>query len=231
MTDVTKVGGVASQLVNRPTPSQKDAQKAAGTGDDAKTGGAKSTSETFRLPGALSGGEAKALSAAEALKAVFTSLNKAFSEAEDTPPQSGSDLESLLSEIKVAAPFLDRVLAARKDELISNDDTAGLQALDETLAEAATSIADARAQLEELAGGLPDEDVAEDPAVTQALNAILGEGRDIPVFSSEELREGRSEFIALVFDDIADAVGRHQNAGAQAASFTLSSLGGANLTA
>jgi len=231
MTDVTKVGGVNPQLASRPIPPSKDASKATGTGDDAKAGEAQAASETFRLPGALSGGEPKPVSAAEALKAVFASLSKAFSEAEDSPPASGAALEALLSDLKVAAPFLDRVLAARKNELTVAGDANGLQALDATLAEAEDALSGARAQLEEVADGLPDEAAAEDPAVTAALNAILGEGRDIPVFSADELREGRREFISLVFDDIADAVGRHRNAGVQTASFTLGALGGANLTA
>lgn len=227
MTDVTKVGGAPPQAVNRPTPPQKDAKTGAGE----KTGAAERTSETFRLPDAFSDGGSEAVTAAEALKAVFTSLTEAFSEAEDNPPATGGALEDLLSEIKVAAPFLDRVLAARKEELLAEGDTAGLQELDATLAEAEAAIADARAGLETAADALPDEDVVEDPAVTAALNAILGEDREIPAFSADELREGRQEFISLVFDDIADAIGRHRNAGAQTASFTLNALGGTNLTA
>ena len=229
MTDVTKVGGAPPQLANRPTPSSKDAQKP--SADDAKTGDASAASETFRLPGSLSGGEGQALTAAEALKAVFASLTKAFSDAEDNPPQSGDALEKLLSDIKVAAPILDRVIAARKDELTAQDDQAGLQALQATLAEAEEALADARAKLEELAGGLPAEEVVEDAEVTAALNAILGEDREIPAFSPEELQEGRLEFIALVFEDIAETIGRHQAAGTQSAAYTLSALGGTNLTA
>jgi hypothetical protein len=231
MTDVTKVGGVTPQLANRPAAPPKDAQKAAKSGGEAKAEATQSASETFRLPGTLSAGQGGEVSSEEALRAVFDSLSKAFSEAEDNPPASGAALEALLSDIKVAAPFLDRVLAARKEELNAAGDGEGLQALNAALSEAETLIADARAQLEEVAGGLPDEAVEEDPAVTAALNAILGEGREIPTFSADELREGRQEFIALVFDDIADAIGRHQNAGVQQASYTLGSLGGANLTA
>ncbi len=227
MTDVTKVGGAPPQTVNRPNPPQKDAKTGAGE----QTGTAERTSETFRLPGVFSDGENNALTAAEALKAVFTSLTEAFAEAEENPPATGGALEDLLSEIKVAAPFLDRVLAARKEELLAEGDTAGLQELDAKLADAETAVADARAGLEAAANALPDEEVAEDPAVTAALNAILGEDREIPEFSADELREGRQEFISLVFDDIADAIGRHRNDGAQTASFTLNALGGTNLTA
>ena len=231
MTDVTKVGGVASQLANRPVPPSKSTDKSAAPGDDTKAGDAKGASATFNLPSAISGGETKEVSAAEALKTVFASLSKAFSEAEDNPPASGAALEALLSDLKVAAPFLDRVLAARKSELTAAGDTEGLKTLDATLAEAEASLADARTQLEGVADEVPDEEVVEDPAVTAALNAILGEGREIPAFSADELREGRKEFVALVFDDIADSIGRHRSAGVQAASYTLSTLGGANLTA
>lgn len=231
MTDVTKVGGVNPQLTNRPIPPSKDASKATGTGGDAKTGEAEAASESFRLPGALSGGKTEDVSAAEALKTVFASLSKAFSDAEDTPPGSGAALEALLSDLKVAAPFLDRVIAARKSELTSAGDTEGLKALDATLAEAEAALAEARGQLEDVADTLPDEPAVEDPAVTAALNAILGEGRDIPAFSADELREGRKEFIALVFEDIADTIGRHRNAGVQAATYTLSALGSTNVTA
>ncbi|MAN79804.1 MAG: hypothetical protein CMM77_14760 [Rhodospirillaceae bacterium] len=231
MTDVSKVGGVTSQFVNRPIPPSKSTEKSAATGDDAKAGEAKGAPATFNLPSAISGGETKEVSAAEALETVFASLSKAFSEAEDTPPGSGAALEALLSDLKVAAPFLDRVLAARKSELTAAGDTEGLKTLDSTLAEAEATLADARTQLEGVAGDVPDEEVVEDPAVTAALNAILGEGRDIPAFSADEVHEGRKEFVALVFDDIADSIGRHRNTGLQTASYTLNALGGANLTA
>lgn len=231
MTDVTKVGGVASQFVNRTPPPPKDSQKTAGTGGDAKTDETESASETFQIPKALSGGETKSVSAAEALEAVATSLNKALTEARDNPPKSGAELEALLSDIKVAAPFLDRVLAALKEEMTAAGDTEGLQALGATLAEAEAAISEARAQLEEVSDGLPDEETVEDPVVTAALNAILGEDRDIPVFSAGELREGRKEFIAMVFDDIVDVIGRQRSAGVQTASYTLSAFGGTNLTA
>ena len=288
MTDVTKVGGVASQLINRPVPPSKSTDKSAAPGDDTKAGEAKGAPATFNLPSAISGGETKEVSAAEALKTVFASLSKAFSEAEDNPPASGAALEALLSDFKVAAPFLDRVLAARKSELTAAGDTEGLKTLDATLAEAEASLADARTQLEGVADAVPDEEAVEDPAVTAALNAILGEGREIPAFSADELREGRKEFVALVFertqlegvadavpdeeavedpavtaalnailgegreipafsadelregrkefvalvfDDIADSIGRHRNAGVQTASYTLGAFGGANLTA
>ncbi|MEQ8804749.1 MAG: hypothetical protein RLO05_12525 [Rhodospirillales bacterium] len=222
---------MAPQLANRPIPPSKSTDKSAATGDDTKAGEAKGASATFSLPSAISGGETKEVSAAEALKTVFASLSKAFSDAEDNPPASGAALEALLSDLKVAAPFLDRVLAARKSELTADGDTEGLKTLDATLAEAEASLADARTQLEGVAEGVPDEEVVEDPAVTAALNAILGEGRAIPAFSADELREGRQEFIGMVFDDIADSIGRHRSAGVQAASYTLSTLGGASLTA
>jgi len=229
MTEVGKVGVPNPALVNRTTPQSKtDAAKT-----DAKDGadGTARASETFRLPGAFSAGQAGSVSAEDALRTVLDGLKARIAGTDAAPPTSGSALENLLSEIKVAAPFLDRVLAARKDELLANDDTGGLAALDSTLEEAEAALANTRASLEALAGTLPDEAAADDPALAGALATILGEGHEIPAFSADEIREGRQEFIALVFDDIGDALSRHRGAGSHAASFTLSTLGGANLTA
>ncbi|MEK9671223.1 MAG: hypothetical protein VW268_01800 [Rhodospirillaceae bacterium] len=221
MTDVTKVGGPNPQPVSRPASPSKSA-----TTDNAdKSGDAKAASAAFRLPETLASGHTGPASAADALRTVLQSLNAHFAGLDSNPPANGGALEDLLSEIKVAAPVLDHILAARRGELEGDAD--GLKALDDQLGRAEGSIADARDRLEVLAGDLADGGAIDDPDVANALTAVLGAGRDIPQFSAEELRKGRVEFIALVFDDIADAVGRHRGQGASGPSFTLASLGGA----
>lgn len=229
MTDITKVGGHVPTPVSRPLPSKSSKT------DDAPSSasGSTSTAAQFRLPDVLAGaGQAgQPLSAADALKAVLDNLSARFGSATDSPPASGSDLESLLGDIKIAAPVLDRVLAARKDELLSSGDQSGLASLDATLASAQDALGQAQSDLEGVSEGLPDETPEQDPALTAALNAVLGDGHTVPTFSAEDLRAGRKEFIGLVFGDITDAISRHRGNDAVAASYTLSSLGGANLTA
>ena len=235
MTDVTKVGGNIPSPVNRPSSTKSSkaesgSSQASGTSKASETA---STSETFRLPPGVAGADnaGKSLSAAAALDAVLSNLQDTFGAVGDNPPATGADLENLLSNIKVAAPVLDKILAARKNELIASGDQSGLSALDSTLAGAQDAVSQAQSGLESLAANLPSDTPQEDPALTAALNAVLGEGHSIPTFSADELQQGRQEFVGLVFGDITDAIGRHRGADAQAASYTLSSLGGANLTA
>ncbi len=231
MTDVTKVGGLNPQLVNRPAPPPKDASKAGATDESAKSEQAQGPAATFRLPKIFAGDETGEVSAEQALNTVFEGLSQAFADAEENPPASGAALEALLSDIKVAAPFLDRLIAARKNELATAGDTEGQKALEDTLAQAEVAVTEAQKKLEALSDGLPDEEPAEDPAVTAALNAILGADREIPAFSADELREGRKEFVSMVFEDIADAIGRHRATDVQAAAYTLSALGGTSISA
>lgn len=227
MTDIGKVGAPNPALINRPIPQSKTDAAKTDTKDGA--GDVARTAATFRLPSALSAGQTGPASAEDSLRTILDGLKARFAGVDEKPPANGGALEDLLSDIKVAAPILDRVLAARKDELIGDAD--GLAALDSVLAEAGAAVSDARAVLEGLSGGLSDEAEIEDPALAGALNAVLGEGREIPAFSADDIRAGRQEFIALVFDDIADALSRHRGTGTLAPSFTLSTLGGANLTA
>lgn len=229
MTDVSKVGAGIPPSVNRPS-APKTSKPDGGT---EKATGGNAVAKTFQLPAGLLGPDHPGgpMTAQEALKAVLQGLDQKLSSLGDNPLTSGSQLEALLGDIKLAAPVLDRVLSARKDELLAAGDTEGLASLDATLADAQSKLDEARADLEAAAATLPDEEVAEDPELAAALSAVLGAGREIPAFSADEVREGRQEFIALVFDDIAEAISRHQGSQAQAPSYVLANFGGTSLTA
>lgn len=229
MSDVSKVGAAVPPPVNRAIPPKTSKSD----GGSEKAAGSEAAAQTFRLPEGLAGPErpGQPLTAREALEAVLQGLSQKFAALGENPPASGAALEDLLGEIKLAAPVLDRVLSARNDELLAAGDTEGLAALEATLADAQAKLDEARADLEAAAAALPDEQATEDPELAAALNAVLGAGREIPAFSADEIREGRQEFIGLVFDDIADAISRHRGSGAQVPSFVLANLGGTSLTA
>ena len=233
MTDVTKVGGAPPAPVNRPSSSKSSSADSAASSSTGKTSGDTSTAAVFRLPAGVAGANnaGQRLSAAAALDAVLSTLSSKLDAAGSNPPATGTDLENLLGDIKVAAPVLDKVLAARKGELVAAGDQSGLSSLDATLAGAQDSVNKAQTGLESVAANLPAGAQQEDPQVNAALTSVLGSNAQVPSFSAEDLQQGRQEYVGLVLGDISNAIGRHIGGDAQAASYTLSSLGGANLTA
>lgn len=224
MTDVSKTGAFNPVVQNRQTaatakPSKTQSADSAKGADKAE--GASASRATPELPRGLTiAGEAvRTDSAQHAVESALDRLEISFGQTQDNPPASGQQLEDFLGEIKLAAPFLDKALAARDAEIKASGD-AGAAARDELnalIGHAQDVLSQARDQLEQVAANLTDGATAEDPAVAQVLSDILGPDHAIPTFSDEELAQGRQEYVGLVFDEIAGALSRHQGDGAAAA--------------
>lgn len=225
MVETPNVAGGATVIPERPAQP--------GQAPQASAGGQQAAAQAARPaiiipPGLSQSGDAEQVaSATDAVTAVLNNLTARFEAFSVSPPESGEELEGVLSDIKVAAPFLDRVVGAARQEIqlqntdaqgaLTPDGLAAAEALNAQLAATSTAVGAARTQFLDVLDGLGAEAPgADDAAFNAAVSAIIGGDVNLPAFSDEDVLEGRREFVDLVFEDIGDALARQQAAGANA---------------